>query len=186
MQYETKDSGNRTTFDSGMQRDTQDGKVDYLLVRDGPLYERWARLMQRGAEKYDARNWMKARGEAELERFRQSAARHFEQWLAGDTDEDHAAAVVFNLNGAEYVKGLLDEPRVNESLVAAYESSVFDHLPAGYQKPGAATEAEPSTMTLDRNHMGPNVRKTLDMLVREGRLKEVERCCGVGGCGGCA
>jgi hypothetical protein len=47
---------------------------------------------------------MKAQSVEELERFRMSAARHFEQWLRGDTDEDHAAAVFFNINGAEYTR----------------------------------------------------------------------------------
>ena len=30
-----------------------------------------------------------------------------EQWLAGESDEDHAAAIIFNLNGAEHVRGRL-------------------------------------------------------------------------------
>jgi hypothetical protein len=46
---------------------------------------------------------MKARGLEEYERFRESAFRHFLQWFNGETDEDHAAAVYFNINGAEYV-----------------------------------------------------------------------------------
>jgi hypothetical protein len=101
--FDTK-ATERVEFASGMRRDTASGKTNYLLVRDGPLYKRWADLLTRGAEHYGVRNWMKADGDEELERFRASAARHFEQWLAGDTDEDHAAAVVFNLNGAELVK----------------------------------------------------------------------------------
>lgn len=162
MTYETKDSGEREQFDSGMQRDTQAGKLRYDLAIDGPvaqiwllgiatdlgreevtrsflawynqggveaanaviedieseedlmnleehLFERYAGLMTRGAEKYSARNWMKATGEAELERARASASRHFYQWLTGEDDEDHAAAVVFNMNLAEYVRGLPTE-----------------------------------------------------------------------------
>lgn len=105
--FETKDSGKRILFTSGMTRDTSEGKIDYTLVLDGPMFERWAALMTRGAVKYDARNWMKASGEAELERFKQSAFRHFIQWMNGDTDEDHGAAVMFNINGAEYVKQAL-------------------------------------------------------------------------------
>lgn len=103
--FQVKDSGQRQQFDSGMVRDVVAGKVDYTLVLDGPMLERWAEHLTKGAEKYAARNWMLAEGEAELERFRQSAFRHFLQWMRGDVDEDHAAAVVFNLNGAEYVKG---------------------------------------------------------------------------------
>lgn len=104
LTFKTKDSGERQQFESGMQRDVQTGKVRYDLALDGPLFQRYAELMTRGAEKYSARNWMKAAGDEELERFRASAVRHFIQWYKGDTDEDHAAAVVFNLNGAEYVK----------------------------------------------------------------------------------
>jgi hypothetical protein len=101
-----RDSGERQMFDSGMVRDVSDGKVDYLLLRDGPMLERWAVHMTLGSYKYTKRNWMLASGDAEYERFRESAARHFEQWLRGDTDEDHGAAVFFNINGAEYVKSL--------------------------------------------------------------------------------
>lgn len=68
------------------------------------LLERYAALMTRGAAKYEARNWMKAAGAAEYERAVSSACRHFFQYYRGDTDEDHAAAVFFNLNLAEYVK----------------------------------------------------------------------------------
>ena len=102
--FEVKDSGERKHFDSGMVRDTTEGKRDYLLVRDGPMYERWAEHLTKGARKYTKRNWMQANGPEELERFRQSAVRHFEAWLRGETDEDHAAAVFFNINGVEYVR----------------------------------------------------------------------------------
>jgi hypothetical protein len=102
--FTIKDSGERQQFDSGMVRDTTEGKTDYLLTRDGPMYERWAIHLTKGAQKYAPRNWMQANGEAELERFRESALRHFEAWLAGERDEDHAAAVFFNINGAEYVQ----------------------------------------------------------------------------------
>jgi hypothetical protein len=99
-----KDSGKRESFDSGMVRDTTEGKIDYALALDGPMFKRYATHLTKGAEKYEKRNWMRARGQAELERFKESALRHFLQWLAGDVDEDHAAAVIFNINGAEYVK----------------------------------------------------------------------------------
>jgi hypothetical protein len=106
--FVVKDSGERKEYPSGMRRDIQDGKPNYLLVRDGPMFARWAEHMTKGAEKYGARNWQLACSEEELERFRASAARHFEQWLAGDRDEDHAAAVLFNVNAAEFVRGRLE------------------------------------------------------------------------------
>ena len=102
--FSIKDSGERQEFDSGMVRDVTEGKTNYTLVLDGPMFDRWAVHMTKGAEKYDERNWMKAEGAQELERFRQSAFRHFLQWYRGDQDEDHAAAVFFNVNGACYVE----------------------------------------------------------------------------------
>lgn len=105
--FVTKDSGARQQFESGMQRDTQDGKArfDLLFPLDVPYDEQFltrvAELLARGAEKYDSRNWEQAEGPEEMERFKASAFRHFVQWMAGDQDEDHAAAVVFNLLGYE-------------------------------------------------------------------------------------
>ena len=100
---EVKDSGKREQFPSGMVRDVTEGKTDYSLVFDGPMLDRWAIHLTKGAQKYDKRNWMKAAGQAELDRFRESAVRHFVQWLNGDDDEDHASALYFNVNGVEYV-----------------------------------------------------------------------------------
>lgn len=102
-----KDSGKREDFASGMVRDTEDDKADFTLIRRGPLFRRWAEHLTKGAVKYGRHNWMKANSEEEWERFKRSAARHFEQWLAGERDEDHAAAVTFNMNAAEYVNDCL-------------------------------------------------------------------------------
>lgn len=110
MSYEVKDSGERQEFDSGMVRDTTKGKTNWSLVADGPMLGRYAEHLTKGAVKYDARNWMQAEGQAEADRFRESAFRHFMQWYLGDTDEDHAAAVWFNINGAEYVKAQAEQP----------------------------------------------------------------------------
>ena len=104
QQFIVKDSGQRTVFDSGMQRDVTTDKTDYSLVADGPMLKRYAEHLTKGAKKYNARNWLKASGQAELDRFRESAFRHFVQWYYGATDEDHASAIWFNVNGAEYVK----------------------------------------------------------------------------------
>lgn len=95
----------RHQFDSGMVRDIATDKVRYDLIFDGPMLDRWAAHLTEGAQHYSPRNWMLASGEAELDRFIESASRHFRQWMRGDTDEDHAAAVFFNINGAEYVRG---------------------------------------------------------------------------------
>lgn len=109
--FELKDSGERTQFASGMQRDVETEKTLWHLIADGPMFRRLAEHLTKGARKYDqdrkpgeGPNWMRAAGLAEYERFRRSAFRHFMQWWYGQCDEDHAAAVFFNINGAEYVK----------------------------------------------------------------------------------
>lgn len=123
-----KDSGQRLTFESGMERDTEDGKVDYSLIFDGPMLERWAAHMTKGAEKYTPRNWMKASGKKELARFRKSAFRHFVQAMRGDTDEDHFAAVFFNLNGMAYVQEQLKSESSPSSSNAPVTPCVPDRL----------------------------------------------------------
>lgn len=107
-EFITKDSGKRIDLANGMVRDTTEGKVDYTLILRGPLHKRWAELLSRGAIKYGKHNWCKAlestdrsAREATKERFLESAMRHFMQFMQGTRDEDHAAAVVFNMNGYE-------------------------------------------------------------------------------------
>jgi hypothetical protein len=113
-EFITKDSGERTTFETGMQRDVTTGKPRYDLIDPEALNYtetmtyRHAMLMARGAEKYGDRNWEKARTDGEYYRFKQSAYRHFMQWFHGEEDEDHAAAVYFNIAGAEYVNVMQD------------------------------------------------------------------------------
>ena len=108
--FTTKDSGKREDFKSGMRRDTQEGKPMFNLINpvnmpyDETLMHRWAMLMTRGADKYGLRNWEKANSVEELERFKSSAWRHFVQAMNGETDEDHYAAVCFNLNAIIYLQ----------------------------------------------------------------------------------
>lgn len=108
--FTTKDSGKRAELGNGAVRDTEQGKprFDLLLPRDLSYKEqmltRWAELMARGAEKYDARNWEKFQTQEALDRAKSSAMRHFMQWMTNEADEDHAAAVYFNIMAAEYIK----------------------------------------------------------------------------------
>ena len=55
--FAVKDSGERVVFDSGMVRDVQTGKVKYHLISSGPMLQRWAVHLTKGAEKYDDDNW---------------------------------------------------------------------------------------------------------------------------------
>jgi hypothetical protein len=109
--FEVKDGGERIEYASGMQREPATDKIQYDLVYEGPLLRRWAIHLTKGALKYARNNWMKANSVEELERFRASAARHFAQWMSGDMDEDHAAAVIFNMNGVEYIRAQRETPQ---------------------------------------------------------------------------
>jgi hypothetical protein len=111
--FEVRDSGHRQEYKSGMVRDTQEGKPQYRRLFYGPLATRLANHLTKGAAKYpdDADgtpNWMHANSQEERIRFVDSAARHFAEWLEGmlfnrPMPEDYFAAVVFNMNAAEYV-----------------------------------------------------------------------------------
>jgi len=105
--YETKDSGQRVEFPSGMARDIADDKPRFDLI---PITEltRLAELYGRGAKKYGDRNWELANSKEELDRFKQSAMRHMFQWASGEQDEDHASATVFNIFAFEHLQGKLE------------------------------------------------------------------------------
>lgn len=97
-----KDSGERVEYPSGMRRDTLVGKPRYELV-DRAMLTRWAVHMTRGAEKYGLENWRLANSVEEARRFQGSAMRHLIQWMNGEREEDHAAAIMFNIAAYEYV-----------------------------------------------------------------------------------
>ena len=109
-EFITKDSGKRVKYKSGMNRDLQDKKPRFDLIipkdqkYDQTILFRWAMLMERGAKKYGERNWEKANSQEELNRFKQSAIRHFFQWMSGEIDEDHVSAILFNLNAYEWLR----------------------------------------------------------------------------------
>ena len=100
--YKIKDSKKRKVFSTGMQRDSED-KVLYSLI---PLWmlDRFAEHLTKGAQKYKKRNWEKACTPDELDRFIDSAWRHWRALLAGEVEEDHFSALIFNLCGMEHTK----------------------------------------------------------------------------------
>lgn len=95
MSYVTKDSGKRQTWETGAQRDIQEGKGRYDLLHPWVI-KRDAGLYERGAAKYDAWNWTKG---IPSSRYLDSLLRHVFQYSAGDRTEDHLAAIRFNAGG---------------------------------------------------------------------------------------
>ena len=88
-----KDSGKREEFSTGSKRDTREGKGRFDLIPTYPL-RRLAKHYENGAKKYGDHNW--SRGQ-QLSRYLDSCMRHLMGVLEGATDEDHAAAVAWNM-----------------------------------------------------------------------------------------
>ena len=110
--YEIKDSGERLTFSTGMQRDSGQKTLRPDLIWLPGLI-RLAQHYGKGALKYAERNWEKAKTVEEQLRFQASAFRHFIQWMRGDRDEDHMSAVIFNMFGYEYIRERLNNDSEN-------------------------------------------------------------------------
>lgn len=110
--FVTKDSKKRRKFSTGAKRDTNDdkGRFDLLspIVRD-----RVAKLMQRGAIKYDARNWEKG---MPLSVYMDSGMRHANKYLEGHRDEDHLAAVIFNFSALIHIEEMIERGLMSKKL----------------------------------------------------------------------
>lgn len=114
MKYETKQSGQVKQYSSGMMRDVDEEKTRFdLLIPENckhPMLVRWAELLTRGAVKYAPRNFEVANTKEEYDRAMQSLWRHFIQYVTGVKDgEDHAAAILFNVQLCELIKERMDE-----------------------------------------------------------------------------
>lgn len=105
--FVVKDSGERKVFATGLQKDSEFKALRPDLIWLPGLI-RLAELYGKGTQKYTARNWEKAETTEEYHMFRESAFRHFIKWFRGDRDEDHVAAAIFHMFGAEMVKEKLE------------------------------------------------------------------------------
>lgn len=104
-----KDSGERVTYASGSMRDPSTGKIKWSRIVFGPMMRRWAQHLTTAEAKYpDPRpgvpNFTLIETDEEFYRYKESAFRHFMSWFNDETDEDHAAATFFNINGVEIIK----------------------------------------------------------------------------------
>lgn len=105
QEHKLADSGARTVLENGFTREPELDRPDYLplLVARGielvprELVMRIAEHYYQGGLKYAPNNWRLGTAPGVLERNRRSAARHLVQWLRNETDEDHLAAVVWNM-----------------------------------------------------------------------------------------
>ncbi len=90
-----RDSGERTEYSTGAVRDRRTGKGRYDLIPT-ELLIRLAKHYENGAVKYNDRNWEKG---MPISNFVDSAFRHLVSYMAGDTEEDNLAAIVWNVAG---------------------------------------------------------------------------------------
>jgi len=88
-----RDSGEYRSFPTGAVRDTAGNKPRPDLVSPLALM-RVGRWMALGANKYGERNWELG---MPFSVFYASAVRHLLKWAMGWRDEDHLAAVIFNV-----------------------------------------------------------------------------------------
>ncbi|MCL2639827.1 MAG: DUF5664 domain-containing protein [Phycisphaerales bacterium] len=99
-----KDSGVRQEFQSGAQRDTQEGKGRMDLLPFFALME-LAKIYEAGAKKYGNCNW---RLGIPLSRFADSALRHLFKYMLGMRDEPHDAQALWNIAGMMETRRLIE------------------------------------------------------------------------------
>lgn len=130
-----QDSGERTHYNNGFVRESDSNKPAFhLLLPKGIPYKeqmltRFAEHMRLGAIKYSDRNWELGIGEVELERAKAALLRHVMQYVNGETDEDHAAAIFFNVTQVEYITYKLKEQVKYEATKLPNHSGSSDPAP---------------------------------------------------------
>lgn len=83
--------------DNGMVRENKDEKLNHLSYTTPENMERYARHMKAGEIAHGRSNWKK--GGYPKEEYLESAMRHLLALWRGDTSEDHASGVRFNMEG---------------------------------------------------------------------------------------
>ena len=149
-----KDSGERTVYDNGFQRDMHEGKGRFDLLPWGAIWE-LAKHCEEGAKKYGERNIDKGCPQHSLI---DSAFRHLAKYDMGMTDEDHLRAALWNIAWAVqqqvYRPDMLDIPPMKDTRVDETETvDVEAYVNALFGKP---TKTDMSTneaiSTLAKEH----------------------------------
>jgi len=110
--FNVLDSGARQVFETGAQRDIEDGKTQPGLI--SPLFlKRLGDHLAAGAQKYNQRNWEKG---MDFDRIWRSTNRHLLQWVLGDRVEDHLAAAAFGLMELIHFEEMIKRGRLPASL----------------------------------------------------------------------
>jgi hypothetical protein len=112
MATELIDSGKREQYSpSSAVREPEKGKGRYDLISPIALH-RLAQHYENGTARYADRNWEKG---IPLSRCLSSAARHLNKLIAGMDDEDHAAAVCWNIFAYMHIKEMVNRDKLSET-----------------------------------------------------------------------
>ncbi len=93
----------KETFETGAQRDTQEGKLRFALIPWQAMF-RMATLYRDGADHYGDNNWQKG---MPFSRILDSMERHYYQFKSGCRQEDHLASLVFGAFALMYYEDKL-------------------------------------------------------------------------------
>ena len=102
---EILDSGERTSFPTGAERDLSYGKGDMASIPWEAIL-RLSKHYENGARKYARWNFRKG---INISSYIDSACRHLAKYQCGCDDEDHLAAAAFNILGAMLVEEIQPE-----------------------------------------------------------------------------
>lgn len=132
MYNEVKDSGQRTNFETGARRDLSSGKGRYDLI-PFIILERLAKHYENGARKYEDRNWEQG---IPLRSYLDSSLRHLTKWSQGSDDEDHLAAVLWNIAGLIWTIDKIQKAERPEILIEGLPEEVRNRLKKDINKKG--------------------------------------------------
>jgi len=156
------DSGKRQEFPTGSVRDTREGKGRYDLIAPYAL-QRLAQHYENGSRKYGDRNWEKGQN---LSRYLDSAARHLFKYLGGSREEDHLAAVAWNVFSYIQTEQWIKEGRLPFAL--------DDVTVANGIEPNTTETTQAKTARLAYKAMSDKIKSSDEV----GTLRLITKCCG--------
>lgn len=105
-----------TKFKTGAIRDLQDGKEDYIETISWTALKRHAQYMTGKKKKYGSGNFKKG---IPIESYEQSLVRHLQKYLVNkyeggtvEKEEDHLAAMMFNICGIMHEENRDEKPKL--------------------------------------------------------------------------